>query len=269
MKIINFTKFLSERKDTPKPKGAPDWQDSDAPDAEGRFRDLSPKDLAAWLIKTRKGELKKISGSITQQIVFNRKEDPEYAEKMEKTRIEVYKQLGRKDLLEDLEIDLEKEISEIALASTGVKNALIDIRDDTNLLDYLGFSSLKNAIKFIKFANIEMWEEVRKDIEEYKDERKKNESLVEEGLEKKDFDKVVAAVKKANQPATVMFVPKWKEIEILVGMHAPYSVIDPISNEINKLGYKTNEISIAGDSSSYSRREYEAIERINGGHRNY
>ena len=173
MKIINFTEFLSERKDTPKPKGAPDWQDSDAPDAEGRFRDLSPKDLAAWLIKTRKGELKKISGSITQQIVFNRKEDPEYAEKMEKTRIEVYKQLGRKDLLEDLEIDLEREISEIALASTGVKNALIDIRDDTNLLDYLGFSSLKNAIKFIKFANIEMWDEVRKDIEEYKEKLKK------------------------------------------------------------------------------------------------
>ena len=37
-----------------KPKGAPDWHDSDAPDAEGRFRDLSAKDLAAWLIKTRK-----------------------------------------------------------------------------------------------------------------------------------------------------------------------------------------------------------------------
>jgi len=173
MKIINFTQFLSERKDTPKPKGAPDWQDSDAPDAEGRFRDLSPKDLAAWLIKTRKGELKKISGSITQQIVFNRKEDPEYAEKMEKTRIEVYKQLGRKDLLENFEIDLEKEISEISLAYTGVKDALVDIRDDNNLLDYLGFGSLRNAIKFIKFANIEMWDEITKDIKEYKEKLKK------------------------------------------------------------------------------------------------
>ena len=97
--IKKFSQFF-ERKDTPKPKGAPDWHDSDAPDAEGRFRDLSIKDLAAWLIKTRKGDVRRISGSLTQQIVFNRKEDPKYAEKMEKTRKEVYKQLGREDLLE-------------------------------------------------------------------------------------------------------------------------------------------------------------------------
>ena len=90
-----FEEWLYEKK----PAGAPDWKDSDAPDAEGRFRDLGIKDLAAWLIKTRKGDLKKISGSLTQQVVFNRKEDPEYADKMEKTRQEVYKQLGRKDLI--------------------------------------------------------------------------------------------------------------------------------------------------------------------------
>lgn len=86
--------------DEKKPKGAPDWHDSDAPDANGRFRDLSIKDLAAWLIKTRKKDVKRISGSLTQQIVFNRNDDPKYAEKMEKTRKEVYKQLGREDLLE-------------------------------------------------------------------------------------------------------------------------------------------------------------------------
>jgi hypothetical protein len=85
-----------------KPKGAPDWHDSDAPDANGRFRDLSIKDLAAWLIKTRKKDVKRISGSLTQQIVFNRNDDPKYAEKMEKTRKEVYKQLGREDLLESI-----------------------------------------------------------------------------------------------------------------------------------------------------------------------
>jgi hypothetical protein len=95
--IWTFEEFMLEGK---KPAGAPDWHDSDAPDAEGRFRDLSIKDLAAWLIKTRKKDLKKISGSLTQQIVFNRKKDPEYAEKMEKTRQEVYKQLGREDLME-------------------------------------------------------------------------------------------------------------------------------------------------------------------------
>lgn len=83
-----------------KPAGAPDWHDSDAPDAEGRFKDLGIKDLAAWLIKTRNKDLKKISGSITQQIVFRRKKDPEFAEKMEKVRQEVYRQLGREDLLD-------------------------------------------------------------------------------------------------------------------------------------------------------------------------
>ncbi len=92
-----FEQFLNEKK----PKGAPDFHHSDAPDANGRFRDLSIKDLAAWLIKTRKKDLKKISGSLTQQIVFNRNDDPKYAEKMEKTRKEVYKQLGREDLLKE------------------------------------------------------------------------------------------------------------------------------------------------------------------------
>lgn len=92
-----FEQFLLEKE--------PEWQDADWPDAEGRFRDLSIKDLAAWLIKTRKKDLKAISGSLTQQIVFNRNEDPEYAEKMEKTRQEVYKQLDRQDLMEDFETD--------------------------------------------------------------------------------------------------------------------------------------------------------------------
>ena len=86
-------------------------------------------------------------------------------------------------------------------------------------------------------------------------------------VDKKDFDKVVAAVKKANQPATVMFVPKWNEIEILIG-DAPDSVSRAISDETWKLDRNLQkQVSIAADSSSYSRREYEAIERINGGHR--
>jgi hypothetical protein len=75
------------------------WHDSDAPDANGKFKELNIKELAAWLIKTRKKDVKKISASINQQIVFNRKKDPEYASKMEKVRTEVYKQLGREDLL--------------------------------------------------------------------------------------------------------------------------------------------------------------------------
>lgn len=88
-----FEQFLFEKKDKL------EWNDSDAPDAEGRFKDLSPKDLAAWLIKTRKKDLRKITGSLNQQIGFNKNDDPKYVEKMEKTREEVYKQLDRKDLL--------------------------------------------------------------------------------------------------------------------------------------------------------------------------
>ena len=106
-----FEQFLTEKK----PKGAPSFHHSDAPDAEGRFKDLSIKDLAAWLIKTRKKDVKKISGSLTQQIVFNRKSDPKYAEKMEKTRKEVYKQLGREDLLKE-SVDTEDGLGKVYLA---------------------------------------------------------------------------------------------------------------------------------------------------------
>ena len=92
-----YEQFINEER--------PEWHDSDAPDAEGRFKDLNPKDLAAWLIKTRKKDLRKITGSLNQQIVFNRGEDKAYADKMEKTRKEVYKQLGREDLLEAYNIN--------------------------------------------------------------------------------------------------------------------------------------------------------------------
>lgn len=108
--------------DEKKPKGAPDWHDSDAPDANGRFRDLSPKKLAAWLIKTRKKDVKRISGSLTQQVVFNRNEDPEYADKMERTRKEVYKQLGRKDLLDKMDESIDMYYLDNAKDSLEPKN---------------------------------------------------------------------------------------------------------------------------------------------------
>lgn len=101
MRFKTYSVFESELQEKKKTANSPDWVDSDAPDAEGRFKKLGIKDLAAWLIKTRKKDLKRITGSLNQQIVFNRNEDPAYAEKMEKVREEVYRQLGRKDLLED------------------------------------------------------------------------------------------------------------------------------------------------------------------------
>ena len=45
------------------------WQ-SDAPDAKGKFKNLSPSGLASWLIKTRKGKLNRIISSLNQQVCF-------------------------------------------------------------------------------------------------------------------------------------------------------------------------------------------------------
>lgn len=106
-----FEYFINEKR--------PEWKDSDAPDANGRFRDLGIKDLAAWLIKTRKKDVRKISGSLTQQIVFNRNENPEYAKKMEKVRREVYRQLGREDLLEGIEFSEKDTFDYVNLIKFG------------------------------------------------------------------------------------------------------------------------------------------------------
>lgn len=77
-----------------------EWNDSNAPDANGRFKNYGIKKLARWLIRTRNRDLKRIVGSLNQQIAFNKNDDPEFAEKMKKTRKEVYRQLGREDLLD-------------------------------------------------------------------------------------------------------------------------------------------------------------------------
>jgi hypothetical protein len=95
--ILGFDQFIlnEARKNTRRPKGAPKWHDSDAPDANGKFKELGVKALAKWLIKTRGGNMQKITGSINQQIVFNRKKNPSYAKKMESVRREVKKQLDK------------------------------------------------------------------------------------------------------------------------------------------------------------------------------
>jgi hypothetical protein len=72
------------------------WNDSDAPDAKGKFKDLSPQALASWMIKTRKGNLSKIISSLNQQYVFNRGKNPSYARKMKTVMNIVRKRLGKK-----------------------------------------------------------------------------------------------------------------------------------------------------------------------------
>jgi hypothetical protein len=91
--VLSYSEFITEARKT---KNSPDWHDSDAPDANGKFKNLGIKALASWLIKTRGGDMRKITGSLNQQIVFNRNDNPSYAKKMEKVREEVKRQLKKK-----------------------------------------------------------------------------------------------------------------------------------------------------------------------------
>lgn len=68
----------------------------DAPEAKGKFKELGVEALAAWLIKTRDGDARRIYGSINQQIIFNGKKDPEYAKKMKSVRETVKRKLDKK-----------------------------------------------------------------------------------------------------------------------------------------------------------------------------
>ena len=91
MKIKNST-FTG----SPKKKRMGKFKESDAPDAKGKFKNLSPSALASWLIKSRKGNLSRIISSLNQQVVFNRKKNPSYAAKMRTTMNIVRKRLGKK-----------------------------------------------------------------------------------------------------------------------------------------------------------------------------
>ena len=73
------------------------FKESDAPDAKGKFKSLSPSGLASWMIKSRKGNLSKIISSLNQQVVFNRKKNPSYAAKMRKTMDIVRKRLKKNE----------------------------------------------------------------------------------------------------------------------------------------------------------------------------
>lgn len=77
-----------------RPAGAPTWKDSDAPDAKGKFKELGINALADWLIRTRGGNMQRITGSLNQQIVFNRNKNPTYAKKMERVREAVKRKLA-------------------------------------------------------------------------------------------------------------------------------------------------------------------------------
>lgn len=104
-----------------------------------------------------------------------------------------------------------------------------------------------------------------------------NESFIKEDIneakvDKKYFDKVVKVLSKSKYPFTIMLVSKWNEIDIVIGYDAPDHISDDIDQKLSKakLSWGGNSgITISGDSSNYSRREYDDIARINGGHKDY
>ena len=96
------------------------------------------------------------------------------------------------------------------------------------------------------------------------------EEFINEGsVTRKDFDAIVKVLQKSKYPLTVMYVPKWNEVEIIIGYDAPDKIADDVMDRLDAAKLYSNSVSVAGDSSSYSRKEYDAIERINGGHRDY
>ena len=89
---------------------------------------------------------------------------------------------------------------------------------------------------------------------------------------KEDFDKVVKVLSKSKYPMTIMLVPKWDEIDILIGQDAPDQIVDDIGQRLDSIGLNwggSSGISISGASSNYDRREYSDIFRVKGGHKDY
>jgi len=98
------------------------------------------------------------------------------------------------------------------------------------------------------------------------------ESLNENKVTKEDFDKVVKILSKSKYPFTIMLVPKWDEIDIITGQDSPDEIVDDIGQRLDSSGLNwggNSGITISGDSSNYSRREYSDIFKVNGGHQDY
>lgn len=125
MRIQTFINWLNEAK-------RPQWQDSDAPDANGKFKELGVKELAKWLVKTRKGDMRKITGSLNQQIVFNRNKDPKYAKKMESVRAEVKRLLAKNESWDPQQWDdiQKKHVDQRRLQSLGLADSPLDGVED-------------------------------------------------------------------------------------------------------------------------------------------
>lgn len=95
-RVEELTRGGEDNKDELYEKKRLKWHDSDAPDAKGKFKELGVQKLADWLIRTRGGNMQKITGSLNQQINFNKRKNPSYAKKMESTREAVKRKLAKR-----------------------------------------------------------------------------------------------------------------------------------------------------------------------------
>jgi hypothetical protein len=121
-------------------------------------------------------------------------------------------------------------------------------------------------------AGVESIGTMSKDMWDKKEAPYIKEAVNEAKVTKKDFDKVVKILSKSKYPFTIMLVPKWDEIDIITGQDSPDAIGDDIIKRLDSAGLNwggNSGITISGDSSNYSRREYDEIAEINGGHKHY
>ena len=178
--------------------------------------------------------------------------------------------------LKNTRIDIRFGKNDSVISGKDVRKYLKDNKVSFNHTGYDGghrvpadvfINSIKEVLDMSEIYNkIEKSQHKMKHIKLFED------FVNEAKVDKKYFDKVVKVLSKSKYPFTMMLVTKWNEVDIVIGQDAPDDIIDDISQRLHKAKLNWgggSGISISGDSSNYSRREYDEITRINGGHRDY
>ena len=83
------------------------------------------------------------------------------------------------------------------------------------------------------------------------------------------YDKSVKALKNINDGVTILMSEKFKMVDVLVGLDAPEKIIDNVQKALTKAKIDLNKVDVVGDSSLYDRKQYDRIEKLNGGHKHY
>ena len=96
----------------------------------------------------------------------------------------------------------------------------------------------------------------------------KLQTILEEVLTESDnYNKVVRALEKTKLPLTII-EDKYDDIEVIVGMNAPDKIIDNVFKALAKVNM-AQAVSVVGDTTTYSRRDFVNIKKVGGGHKDY